>query len=86
MKMKMPKDSPTMVWRISENTPMGEWVDLRAAPRVPARRNDLPDVEPGTWVRSSFDLLDGIDVNEEEDTVPAELFDELFGPPPGRAR
>jgi len=77
----MPKEAPTMVWRISESTPMGEWVDLRAAPRVSAPKLDLPEVQQGTWVRSSYDLLDGIDVDEADDTVPADLFDELFGTP-----
>ena len=45
------------------------------------QKNELPDVQQGTWVRSSYDLLDGIDVDETEDTVPADLFDELFGAP-----
>ena len=81
--MKMPKGtSASKVWRISENTPMGEWVDLAASPRVPAiSRPELPEVEQGTWVRSSYDLLDGIEMNEAADSVPAELFDELFGAP-----
>jgi hypothetical protein len=35
-------------------------------------------------MRSSYDLLDGIDVNDADDTVPAELFDELFGVPAPR--
>ena len=77
--MKMPNEAPTMVWRISESTPMGEWVDLRAVPRVSSPKTHLPDVQQGTWVRSSYDLLDGIDVDETGDTVPADLFDELFG-------
>ena len=29
---------------------------------------------------STFDLLQGLDVSEEVDTFPAELFDELFRP------
>ena len=80
--MKMPKGTSTKVWRISESSPMGEWVELTASPRT-ARisRSPLPEVEQGTWVRSSYDLLDGIDVNDGEDTVPADLFDELFGVP-----
>ena len=81
MKVKIPRETSTMVWRISESTPMGEWVDLRAAPRVPAPKTQLPDAQHGTWVRSSYDLLDGIDVDEGQDTVPADLFDELFGAP-----
>ena len=86
VKMKMPKEATTMVWRISESTPMGEWVDLRAVPRVSAPKTHLPDVQQGTWVRSSYDLLDGIDVDEADDTVPVDLFDELFGAPAAASR
>ena len=33
-----------------------------------------------SWASSSFDLLDGVDVAEDgPDTIPAELYDELFG-------
>jgi hypothetical protein len=67
------------VWRISENAPMGEWVN-EAAPGVPKPSKDLPEVSHGPWVRSSYDLLDGADVTEGPDTLPAELFDELFAP------
>ena len=68
------------VWRISERAPKGEWVDPakvdeRAAPP------ELPEVSSGGWVVSSFDLLRGTDVVEEEDTIPAALFDELFTTP-----
>ena len=38
----------------------------------------------GGWLVSSFDLLSGVDVvDEETDTVPADLFDELFPDRPG---
>jgi len=86
--MRMPKGTSTKVWRISESAPMGEWVELTANPRTArTSKNALPEVEQGTWVRSSYDLLDGIDVIDAEDTVPAELFDELFGVsvPPAKA-
>jgi hypothetical protein len=83
----MPKGTSTKVWRISESTPMGEWVDLAARPHVPQKpKIALPDVEQGTWVRSSYDLLDGVEINEAEDSVPAELFDELFGAPPSPSK
>ncbi len=70
---------PKLVWRISERAPMGEWVD--------ASRNDesapsaLPEVSSGGWVMSSYDLLQGSDTSEVEDTIPGELFDELFPAP-----
>jgi hypothetical protein len=65
------------VWRISENAPMGEWVS-KVAPVARKPRKDLPEVSNGTWVMSSYDLLDGTDVTEDPDALPAELFDELF--------
>lgn len=63
------------VWRISEGAPMGEWVN-EGAPVAPK----LPEVSQGPWVRSSYDLLDGADVTEGPDTLPDDLFDELFPP------
>lgn len=75
---KVTKGASTMVWRISESSPMGEWVDLSAPPRV-VPRGPLPADEPqGAWVRSSYDLLDGIDISDDGESVPAEIFDELF--------
>lgn len=81
------------VWRISQSNPMGEWVEL-VAPVVakhipipihsqkpsPVPSTELPEVSYGSWVTSSYDLLDGSDVIEDPDTIPGELFDELFGP------
>jgi hypothetical protein len=68
------------VWRISESAPKGEWVVI-AAPELPRPSSDLPEVSYGSWVTSSYDLLDGSDVIEDPDTLPGELFDELFAPP-----
>ena len=73
-----------MVWRISQSAPMGEWV-LKTAPQViPLAKpsNDLPEVSYGSWVTSSYDLLDGTEVTEDPDTLSGELFDELFSPQP----
>jgi hypothetical protein len=79
----MSRPKPTlpskMVWRISESAPMGEWV-VRAAPVVAKPGTELPEVSSGSWVTSSYDLLDGTDVIEDPDTLPADLFDELFAP------
>jgi hypothetical protein len=77
---------PTRVWRISPSAPKGEWVDLvpQANPRAtPQADKDLPEVSYGTWVTSSYDLLDGADVSDDPDTLPGELFDELFMPKKG---
>lgn len=73
------------VWRITEAAPMGEFIDSDA-PRVEAPELEKADVYYGGWVASSFDLLHGTDVNEDPDTVPNELYDELFTHRRGAAR
>ena len=67
------------VWRMSATTPMGEWVDS-VAPVIPKVSKELPEVSYGSWVTSSYDLLDGTDVTDDPDTLPGELFDEWFAP------
>jgi hypothetical protein len=76
--------SKTVVWRISEGAPGGEWVEKAAAAPPPpkCKKPDLPEVSDGSWVTSSFDLLSGSDAVEVSDTIPGDLFDELFAPPP----
>lgn len=76
-----PPRLPGKIWRISKRAPMGEWVDPSAPkPETPAPSKDLPEVSYGTWVTSSYDLLDGADIIEDPDTIPGELLDELFAP------
>jgi len=65
------------VWRISKQAPLGEWVYLNS-PIAESRSDPLPEVSTGNWVNSSFDLASGADVQEVSDTIPGELFDELF--------
>lgn len=65
------------VWRITEAAPHGEIVDA-GAPKRPEPRVDDEAPTEGGWARSSHDLLDGLEVSENPDTLPGELFDELF--------
>jgi hypothetical protein len=62
---------------------MGEWVDSGATTPPRPARQDLPEVSNGSWITSSYDLLNGTDVVEDDETVPGELLDELFGTKPG---
>ena len=80
LQRKLPVDRRRLVWRISAKAPMGEWVDLDAPVAAQPLRTELPEVSSGGWVVSSFDLLQGTDVVEGGDTVPDDLFDELFAP------
>jgi hypothetical protein len=76
-----PQSVKEVVWRVSRDTPSGERVDSTSA-LAPTSKTE-PSEEPSSsdsWVSSSFDLLHGVDVSENEDTVPAELLDELFQP------
>ena len=69
------------MWRISERAPQGEWVDPAAVSQV-LPTSQLPEVTSGGYVMSSFDLLNGTDVDEDDTTIPGELFDELFAVDP----
>ena len=60
---------------------MGEWVNI-VAPVIRRPNTDLPEVSYGSWVTSSYDLLDGAEVIEDPDTLPGDLLDELFAPKP----
>jgi hypothetical protein len=74
---KAPAKTKRMVWRISDHAPLGEWVDpnLPPSPREP----EHTDEAPGGWRRSTYDLLQGVEIDDNPNTVPDELFDELFG-------
>ena len=68
-----------MVWRISKEKPMGEWVDSGVPLSPRSSQEDVSELSHGSWVSSSHDLLNGTDIVEGDDTVPGELFDQLFG-------
>ncbi len=77
----MNNQSPKKVWRISEEAPQGGWVVPLTTPTHPDLLAAAKEVASGSsWASSSFDLLQGADVAEDgPDTIPAELYDELFG-------
>jgi len=79
VKPKLAAPPARRVWRISASAPNGEWVNI-VAPVIPRADTNLPEVSYGTWVTSSYDLLDGADVIEDAGTIPGDLFDELFAP------
>lgn len=79
LQRKPPGPARKRVWRISKAAPKGEWVDV-AKPVIADPGQALPEVTYGSWVTSSYDLLDGADVIEDDKTLPGELLDELFPP------
>ena len=71
-------DTARRVWRITAEAPLGEFVDAETAaasraPRLPGG-NDDAEPRPSNWTRSSYDLLNGIEISESS---PGE-FDALF--------
>ncbi len=69
--------SQRIVWRISELSPYGEYVDPDApVERVRATPKEVR--EPG-WLLSSFDLAMGLEVTDSTNALAPEDFDALFG-------
>ena len=66
--------SKRLVWRVTANTPLGEFVDPDEPPSSaePRERTDR------SFLVSTFELTHGLEVSDETDTMPGDLFDELF--------
>jgi hypothetical protein len=81
---KSPKQKKMLVWRMSEGSTKGEWVEPAALSETSHANPPRVALEP--WTSSSFDLLNGCEVTEFPDTAPGELFDDLFPPPQDRTK
>ena len=68
-----------LIWRISNEAPLGEFIDPDA--EVPPVSPKSPDTAQPGWAISSFELMRGVDISEDPETVPADLFDQLFRKP-----
>lgn len=74
------------VWRVSAQAPLGEMVDIRTDAEEAAAESDAKRVEQANapavrefgWRQSSLELSDGLEVHEDHDTVPGDLWDEFF--------
>lgn len=88
MDRRKPVAGPRKVWRITSEAPLGEIVDLGARSGSDTRSGGKGDeVAPimmidtapvANWRASSYDLLSGLEVTDQSDSIPGELFDELF--------
>ena len=67
-----------MVWRISKEAPQGGWVvPSTTHPELVAAAKEV--ASGSSWASSSFDLLHGAQVTEDDPTtISAEPYDELF--------
>jgi hypothetical protein len=71
------------LWRMSLEAPLGEFVvanEKAAKAAVPPAPDELQE---SSWVRSSWDLLNGLEVTESSSS---ELIEELFDVPSGTPR
>ena len=83
---KNPVETRRRIWRITEAAPLGEFVDVTPAnasakPASTASPEDAsvtPERRESGWRASSHDLLSGIEISEEPDTIPDDLLDALF--------
>ena len=76
--MAAPTEGPTTTVRQSTPPPELPSVDLPIPPVARARVLKPAQVE--SWQSSSFDLLTGCIVRDVTDTIPGNVYDELFGP------
>jgi len=68
-----------LVWRVTANAPMGEYVDPRQAVSNPPASKDSVDPRDNGWLASSLELLGGVRVSEAPmDTLPGDLIDEFY--------
>lgn len=85
-RVKSSKEPPKLVWRISANAPLGEFVDPKQAARE-AAATDKPassakELREHGWLASSLELLGGVRVSETPmDTLPGDLIDQFMAKP-----
>ena len=74
------KQQPSkLVWRITANAPMGEYVDPKQAISNPPPTTTTVDPRENGLLASSLELLGGVRISEAPmDTLPGDLVDQFF--------
>ena len=68
-----------LVWRITAEAPMGEYIDPKVAVTLPAAAKAKIDPRENGLLASSLELLGGVRVSETPmDTLPGELIEEFM--------
>ena len=68
------------VWRMTAESPLGEFVDADDKPAKPTAQPGPDELQPSSYVRSSWDLLNGLEVIESSPSDLEALFDDLPQP------
>ena len=72
---------------MTPEAPLGEFVDADEKPAKPAVQPGADELQPPSWARSSWDLLNGLEVTESSPADLEGLFDQLTQTtPPSAAR
>ncbi|HSC65342.1 MAG TPA: hypothetical protein VLD35_17000 [Caldimonas sp.] len=74
------------VWRMTAESPLGEFVDADDKPAKPTAQPGPDELQPSSYVRSSWDLLNGLEVTESAPGDLEGMFDELPQAPASPAR
>lgn len=80
------KEPPKLVWRMTADVPLGEYVDTSIPPAKRPKKAVEDESPPAErehgWLGSSLELLGGVRVSETPmDTLPGDLIDEFFNLP-----
>jgi hypothetical protein len=62
VKGKIP--SKRLIWRITADAPLGEYVEVGGPPSAPAPPSKSAETHEGGWIESSYDLARGLEVRE----------------------
>src|SRR4029079_4382220 len=65
------------IWRMTAESPLGEFVDADDKPAKPTGQPGPDELQPWSYVRSSWDLLNGLEVTESSPGDLEGLFDAL---------
>jgi hypothetical protein len=82
----MPQDNrrvvrPRKVWRMTAEAPQGEFIEAlpgELSPMTDPAHPTSPVRSHPNWMASSHDLLNGLEVSDFSDTLPNDLYDDLF--------
>ncbi|MEO5845549.1 MAG: hypothetical protein ABIQ33_11995 [Caldimonas sp.] len=70
------------IWRMTPEAPHGEFVEAGDSADRPVAQPGPDELQPSSYVRSSWDLLNGLEVTE---SAVGDLHDSLFDQPPQTA-
>ena len=83
MKKSEKPEKQRRVWRMTPEAPHGEFVDADEHPGKPAAPASPDEIQPPNWARSSWDLLNGLEVIESSPGDLEGFFDALPQAAPG---